>query len=378
MRCLVRLVSRISSDASPVLRCTCRNQFLGFTVEEMRWSMEGWWEDRSGVSLWENYIGFALGSLGQGPLGPLCQRDEVYIKPTSIILWMRPVRHPFCALFSSAHALIWAFNILPARRYAPLVTHVATSSARDTSFGHLWQRSFWGFATIFDVTGTIHAQRGCYAQFPSSRRVSEVSWVNLFPSCSSAQRDVIVFLALAYMTAVHSGNAHPRASLSGARLRPPYRRILVKVRANTSYFAWCLTAQGSCPGYASFETLIDMPMDRALVSGVFSTPQLPLALCIWRDHDDRLGRRDEIGKRKFRERSFPLGHVGLSVRLVDRFGHQGTRSSKRCFMYTFPLSVHIAHGDFPSAPRERIMLPFPSSEGILEAAKVADVSAVFF
>ncbi|KAH9046115.1 hypothetical protein EDB84DRAFT_1467745 [Lactarius hengduanensis] len=41
---------------------------------------------------------FQLGSFGQGPLGPLCQRDEVYIEPTSIILWMRPVRHPLCAV----------------------------------------------------------------------------------------------------------------------------------------------------------------------------------------------------------------------------------------------------------------------------------------
>ncbi|KAH9008804.1 hypothetical protein EDB84DRAFT_1549632 [Lactarius hengduanensis] len=135
MRCLVRLVSRISSDASPVLRCACGNKFLGFTVRGLVSPLslacpvglpfdlcahgcalscqlpltrhigrnfdglsEGYSEDSFGVSLWENYIGFALGSFGQGPLGPLCQRDEVYIEPTSIILWMRPVRHPLCAV----------------------------------------------------------------------------------------------------------------------------------------------------------------------------------------------------------------------------------------------------------------------------------------
>ncbi|KAH9008803.1 hypothetical protein EDB84DRAFT_59037 [Lactarius hengduanensis] len=37
-------------------------------------------------------------------------------------------------------------------------------------------------------------------------------------------------------------------------------------------------AQGSCPGCASYETLIDMPMDRALVSGVFSNSP---SLCVF-------------------------------------------------------------------------------------------------
>ncbi|KAH9024721.1 hypothetical protein EDB84DRAFT_1506371 [Lactarius hengduanensis] len=117
MRCLVRLVSRISSDASP-------KSFLGFTVEELVSPLslacpvglpfdlcahgcalscqlpltqhiardcDGLWKDG-------RRTGPELGSFGQGPLGPFCQRDEVYIEPTSIILWMHPVRHPLCAV----------------------------------------------------------------------------------------------------------------------------------------------------------------------------------------------------------------------------------------------------------------------------------------
>ncbi|KAH9018043.1 hypothetical protein EDB84DRAFT_1679412 [Lactarius hengduanensis] len=309
------------------------------------------------VSLWENYIGFALGSLGQGPLGPLCQRDEVYIEPTSIILWMRPVRHPFCALFSSAHASIWAFNILPARRYAPLVTHVAASSARDTSFGYLRQRSFWGFAAIFD--GSL------FGPSPHVRRriahvASVLAYLSTFDiqsrGLSTRKEDVTrsshrVDESLRFPGCPLGKRSSPSVSV-GCAASP-------SVSENTGespreYLVFCVV------------------FDWALVSGVFSNSP---SLCVF-------GAITTIGLGE--ETKLENGNLE-SVRLVDRFGHQGTRSSKRRFMYTFPLpgTHHATLGSVVGEQQERGCpfiddSSFPSSESISEAAKVAKVSAVFF
>ncbi|KAH9025245.1 hypothetical protein EDB84DRAFT_1440441 [Lactarius hengduanensis] len=89
--------------------------------------------------------------------------------------------------------------------------------------------------------------------------------------------------------------------------------------------------------------------DWAFVSGVFSNSPL---LCVF-------GAITTIGLGE----GTKLENGNLeSVRLVDRFGHQGTRSSKRRFMYTFPLPVRIARGDFPSAPRYNRYFDFCSGQ----------------
>ncbi|KAH9037941.1 hypothetical protein EDB84DRAFT_1437310 [Lactarius hengduanensis] len=320
------------------------------------------------VSLWENYIGFALSSLGQGPLGPLCQRDEVYIEPTLIILWMRPVCHPFCALFSSAHASIWAFNILPARRYAPLVTHVAASSARDTSFGHLRQHSFWGFAAIFDGSlfgPSPHVRRriahvasvlAYLSTFDIQSRpwlayghLSRLRWaivdVIAHLSCrglstrkedvtrSSHRRDVIVFLALAYMTAVHSGKRSSPSVSVGCAASP-------SISENTGespreYLIFCVV------------------FNWALVSGVFSNSP---SLCVFGAITTiSLGEETKLENGNLESDHFRWAMLVSASSLVDRFGHQGTRSSKRRFMYTFPLpgTHHATVGSIVGEQQER-------------------------
>ncbi|KAH9016107.1 hypothetical protein EDB84DRAFT_1679785 [Lactarius hengduanensis] len=127
---------------------------------------------------------------------------------------------------------------------------------------------------------------------------------------------------------------------------------------------------GSCPGYASYGTLIIWYADGQGVNVFTGFSNSPSHCAFGTITTISLGEEMESERNEILERPY------WPRRFVGRFGW--APGSQSGINVLFPSVRAYCTWGFLSAPRERIMLPFPSSESISEAAKVADVSAVFF